>query len=140
MFLSTCSHCCETKPVSEFHQNGSRNGKPRYRSRCKACNNPRFKGRRDPRTAEENRRRNLWKKYRMTPDDFDAMVWLQDNRCAICSTGFSDELRAKNEIHIDHCHETGVVRGLLCGPCNRGLGLFRDSAERMQSAIRYLGA
>jgi protein-arginine kinase activator protein McsA len=42
------------------------------------------------------------------------------------------------EIHIDHCHETGAVRGALCGGCNRALGLFGDSVERLLRAVRYV--
>jgi hypothetical protein len=55
--------------------------------------------------------------------------------CAICR-----QPSVGQRLSIDHCHETGIVRGLLCSPCNLGLGSFRDSVERLESAIRYLGS
>lgn len=59
----------------------------------------------------------------------------QGERCAIC-----DEIRAedKKRLAIDHCHETGYIRGLLCHRCNLGLGSFRDSVELLLSAAAYL--
>jgi len=57
-----------------------------------------------------------------------------DGTCAICGCV---ESRGRGWA-TDHCHETGVVRGILCTPCNAGLGLFSDSVERLGAAIRYL--
>ena len=56
--------------------------------------------------------------------------------CQICGTELG---RGKNAFAIDHCHETGSVRGVLCGHCNKGLGMFRDDPNILQSAIMYLG-
>ena len=57
----------------------------------------------------------------------------QEEACAICGyPQFSEDLS------IDHCHETGEVRGLLCKHCNLGLGHFRDDPERLKAAIDYL--
>ena len=62
------------------------------------------------------------------------MLALQNNCCAICHVGF-----VNNEIpHVDHNHENGSVRGLLCGPCNRGIGLMRDNPENLINAAAYL--
>lgn len=53
--------------------------------------------------------------------------------CGICSTKLT-----KNSAHVDHCHATERVRGVLCQSCNHGLGNFKDSPQRLQSAIDYL--
>jgi len=51
-------------------------------------------------------------------------------RCAICYK--------TTDLCVDHCHETDVIRGILCGNCNRGLGLFFDNPTKLASAIKYL--
>lgn len=53
-----------------------------------------------------------------------------DGKCKICGS--------EEKLQIDHDHETGSIRGLLCGRCNRGLGLFRDSVDYLEGAVRYL--
>mgnify|MGYP000094078581 FL=1 len=63
------------------------------------------------------------------------MLEAQDYKCAIC--GNEDEVEGRR-LAIDHCHSTGDVRGLLCGKCNRGLGLFYDNQELLNKAIQYL--
>lgn len=69
--------------------------------------------------------------YGISPDDYRSLLEKQNGFCAICS-------KAK-ELVIDHCHCTGVVRGLLCQKCNLGLGHFEDSTERLKAAAKYLG-
>lgn len=54
--------------------------------------------------------------------------------CGICKETFSE----KQPPHVDHCHISGKVRGLLCGNCNRGLGIFRDSLGILENAKEYL--
>ena len=63
---------------------------------------------------------------------YEELVEKQSGRCAICG----DEPRRR--LDIDHNHDTDVVRGLLCGLCNRGLGLFRDDPQRLLAAANYL--
>lgn len=69
--------------------------------------------------------------YGLTPDDYEELMCRQQGRCAICQ-------RESSRLYIDHCHVTGVVRGLLCLACNVGLGQFQDDPERISRAITYL--
>jgi hypothetical protein len=75
-------------------------------------------------------RRHIWKAYGLTVDQYNSMAV---HGCQICgSTGGGKKL------HVDHCHASGKVRGVLCDPCNRGLGTFADSPERLEKAAAYL--
>lgn len=68
-------------------------------------------------------------KYGLTPSDY-LMIWeRQGGECAICT---------RRKLVVDHDHETGKIRGLLCGRCNTGLGMFQDSQIRLSTAIDYL--
>jgi hypothetical protein len=74
------------------------------------------------------------KKYNLTELEFNALLKAQDNKCAICHRSFDDSHRP----HVDHDHQTGAVRGLLCRRHNTGLGCFGDDADLMTAAIAYL--
>lgn len=74
----------------------------------------------------------LLKSHGLTQHEFELMVAGQENRCAICAKVFT------KTPHVDHNHLTGKTRGLLCGPCNHGLGLFYDSEETLFRATQYL--
>lgn len=74
--------------------------------------------------------------YNLTQDHYIELHKSQKGSCAICYTDLN-ELKS-NDIHIDHNHSTGAVRGILCRFCNNGLGMFRDSAKALRSAIDYL--
>ena len=80
------------------------------------------------------RRAKLKGKYGMTIEEYDRMFLAQGCRCACCG---SDNPNGNNW-HIDHNHETNVVRGVLCHTCNVGLGHFKDSIVRLKNAIDYL--
>ncbi len=73
------------------------------------------------------------KKYGIDADDYDLLLWVQGGACAICQ-----DTPADGRLSVDHCHETGVVRGLLCSPCNTALGMMKDDVERLRRAINYL--
>lgn len=74
--------------------------------------------------------------YGITREQYDAMVEAQEGKCAICRR--SEWGGRHNKPHVDHCHETGRVRGLLCDGCNNGLGRFGDDPERLERAAAYL--
>lgn len=80
-------------------------------------------------------RKNRLAKYGITPEIFDSTLAKQGNKCAICG---SDSPANNRGWHVDHCHKTGRFRGLLCVPCNLGLGHFKDSLEILESAKQYL--
>lgn len=73
----------------------------------------------------------LIRSYNIDFAERDALLDKQDGRCAICHVEMDTPC-------IDHDHETGKVRGLLCQTCNTGLGMFRDSVRNLASAIVYL--
>lgn len=84
-------------------------------------------------------RRKYWLKsnYNMTVEDYDTLLKLQNNKCAICETEKFDAHR-HSQFDVDHCHLTGKVRGLLCSKCNTGIGHLRDDVLILQKAIKYL--
>ena len=95
---------------------------------------PRPKGR-GPVTPESNRLSLIEtraRKYGISLDDFLQMATEQENKCAICGCYSIDNLA------IDHCHETHVVRGLLCGFCNMMLGSAKDNIQTLRNAADYL--
>lgn len=86
--------------------------------------------------AHYSRANTLKHSYGITYDDFDRMYEEQGGGCWICH----DELPIDSpEIHVDHCHASGDVRGLLCRMCNLGLGAFRDRPDFLRVAAEYLG-
>ena len=78
-----------------------------------------------------SREANLKHRYGITLIDYNEMLVKQDSRCKICNVESSG-------LVVDHCHTSGAVRGLLCSNCNKGLGLFKDSPERMVKAADYI--
>jgi len=86
------------------------------------------------RDAELRSWRRREKLYGISREEFDALFDSQNGLCPICT----DSLPAVDRIHVDHCHGTGRVRGLLCGRCNQGIGLLRESETIMRRAIAYV--
>jgi hypothetical protein len=72
--------------------------------------------------------------FGMSADDFDALLESQGGGCAIC--GKRPERQAS--LHVDHCHDSGRVRGIVCVNCNQGLGQFGDDPELLERAAAYL--
>lgn len=76
-------------------------------------------------------------KYGLTEGDYESMLAEQGGGCAVCRATTVRQTGIKF-FHVDHCHETGEVRGLLCGPCNKGLGAFSDDPALLLRAAEYL--
>lgn len=93
------------------------------------------------RTTANRRKFNLSKNYGLSLGEYDALLQKQGGVCAICG---QDEPSAHGRtgkqfrLAVDHCHETGIVRGLLCQKCNRAVGLFGDNPILLRKAISYL--
>ena len=82
------------------------------------------------------------KKYGITLEDYDRMYESQNGVCAICLKPETTKDRWRRggikRLAVDHDHETGAVRGLLCDRCNKALGCFRDDPELVRAALDYL--
>lgn len=102
--------------------------------RFKAKNNPAYKHGRCINTNPKKQRFNrIYKKYRLTENDYEKIKSYQNGKCAICDTE-----QTRRELVVDHNHRTNVVRGLLCDKCNLLLGHADDSVLKLKKAIEYL--
>lgn len=135
-----CRGCRETKPLDAFHRN-----KMGRHGRCATCKACRVTKNRAIRLTPEGSRRERDKQYRtkfgITLDDYERMLSEQDGVCAICER----PERAKRgdtlkHLAVDHCHATGVVRGLLCADCNTAIGKLLDDPSAMRRAAQYVEA
>lgn len=103
------------------------------------------KRRADDRERHKTNPKKSWMVYRFgdgdkipaaeAKDARDRFYVEQEGRCAVCKR---TEDEVGSTLHLDHCHATGKLRGLLCADCNRGLGSFRDSPENLIAASEYL--
>lgn len=128
-----CKCCGIVKPLSEFSKVKSK-GKEYLQSDCKTCRNTNkhIKTKNNPiKEALRKRKQRLKYKYNISLEDYSRMYSEQEGRCAVCGE-FHEKL------NVDHCHDTGVVRGLLCHNCNTGLGHFKDNSGLLGRAILYL--
>jgi len=137
-----CKKCGSVKPKDAFHKSKTGLG---VRRTCKAC-------------AEDNRRARLRTKhgkrahqsqrlqhvYGITLDDYDRMFAAQDGVCVICSEPETKMWRghtgraAVTRLCVDHDHDTGKVRELLCDRCNKLLGFARDDIDILTKVINYI--
>lgn len=86
---------------------------------------------------ERKRDEHYVRKYGLSREDRDAMLAAQGGLCAICGCEPNPNHRG-GRLHIDHCHATGTIRGLLCSNCNTLLGLADDDPARLMAAAKYL--
>jgi len=120
-----CYSCGKTQQDYKFYNNiSSPDG---LHSMCKVCVSE--YGKRNKKRFTKQKR---FRKYNITEEQYDFLLWSQDNKCACCGNKFDTDTR------IDHCHDTGEIRGILCNRCNVGLGMFLDGINRLQKACQYL--
>lgn len=115
-------------------------------ARCKSCRSeetrkyyilhPEINKDRYLKEKSATRERHLVRKYGITEDVYKQMLADQGGCCAIC--GALEKEQFKHVLHVDHCHATGRVRGLLCRGCNHMLGVVGDNASLLLRAIEYL--
>lgn len=140
-----CGICDREQPIDEFRLKKSPN--KFYRQNiCKSCERARNRkyhsdGRRDTTKAYvKNRRHQLARNFGLTLESYNKMLKAQEYKCAVCgesetALGNNGEIKA---LAVDHDHETGAIRQLLCARCNQGLGCFRDSPKLLSLASAYL--
>ncbi len=120
-----CGRCKRTLPLESFANNSAK--KDGLQDRCRDCRANHYKTSGYVERAYENRVKRV---YNLSSEELKTLEEEQEGGCAIC--------REPKKLFVDHDHETGNVRGLLCHHCNAGLGLFRDNPTYLQSAIQYL--
>ena len=147
-----CYTCKKTKTLDNFHKDKKEARGVSYR--CKDCAKKAAKDWRElnPERSREkvkelfllnkekyytsHKDRELEKKYSLTREDYERLLHETGGQCRICFRVFGTGAYTKPV--IDHCHETGKTRGLICRQCNIGLGAFRDNTGALLNAIRYL--
>lgn len=152
-----CTKCGKTLFLGNFHRNKrNKDGRTEWCKPCKAKyakghwieNKERLQKKRRKHYAEHkieiaaaNAKRNkkrgwayrIMSRYGITAKQYYIMLKAQSGGCWICGS-----IPKKRKLHIDHCHKSGEVRGLLCMRCNRGLAWFSDKPERLHKAAAYL--
>ena len=93
------------------------------------------KRKKDPNYYAKRREQGLLLNYGITIEDYNNLVVKQGGNCAICGI---HKTKLSKPLYVDHCHNTGKVRGLLCQKCNSALGLLNDNADTVLKAHKYL--
>jgi len=137
-----CTRCGEDKPLDAYSPN--RGGKLGRSSNCRKCMVERGRERRqnprppyEPMDPKELRRLANLRPYGMTPQQYESRLAAQGGCCAICGSADNGDSRFET-FYVDHSHESGAVRGILCRGCNAGLGQFKDSPDLLLAAAAYL--
>lgn len=124
--------CGKIKPLSEFYQNWDKNkcgGKYYYRWRCKDCEKIYVA---QKTKTPKGRNTYLKRQFGISYQEYQSLFLAQNSACAICKK------QVDYNLCVDHDHNTGQVRGLLCRNCNSGIGKLGDTLEALESALAYL--
>lgn len=126
--MKTCKLCKVEKSLDMFYRHCK--STDYYQSYCIPCFKQYYIDNRS-RFQKSIRQNHIKRTYGLSPEEFDVLKKSQNNVCAICSRG--DRL-----LCVDHNHETGKIRGLLCMQCNSGIGYFKDDVDLTEKAANYL--
>ena len=136
--MKQCSNCKEFKIEREFQKD--RSTPDGYDYKCKTCNSKEAKilwkskeGKQSQRIR--SRKYELKRLYGITLEDYNLLLKNQNYGCAICDKKVESKLK---NLHIDHDHRTGKVRGLLCIQCNVTLGMLQDDPILVKKVLQYL--
>lgn len=145
-----CSKCKQVKPSDSFNKSSTAvcglasmcidcNAKKQaaYRKEHRSDYNAYMRGYNATKSPYERYLIEILRRYGCTQEKYEQMLKDQDYKCALCSTKHNDK-RRKGRLYVDHCHATGIIRGLLCHGCNVGLGLFKDDTRVMLEAVAYI--
>lgn len=132
-----CSTCKIIKPKSDFwFRLASKDG---LQNSCKDCarqSKKIFYSKNKEAYKKKHSVYNYKRNYNITPEQYNKLFDAQQGQCAICHIS-ADMLN--KPLFVDHCHNTLIVRGLLCMSCNMGIGHFKDDIFRLSTALDYLG-
>lgn len=144
----TCPRCERTLPMEDFSLRKERQGAAKWRSRCKECEatDGRMRAKNISRTYPANQVAVSYSGLRRYAKKL-GIPWAEvverypaDNRCEVCRRTPQEANPGGRyaRLSLDHCHETGILRGFLCGPCNSGVGHLGDTPVRLRAALKYL--
>lgn len=137
--MKVCNKCKIEKPLTEFSK--AKNYKDGIRSICNECK--REEGREyyhrkkhsNPYDYKKDKNNKLKKAYGITYDEYLILLEGQEGCCAICGTS---DMGKRKAFSVDHNHDTGKIRGLLCNYCNTGIGGLQDDVNLLKKSIEYL--
>lgn len=141
--FKTCTKCLTKQPLDNFYLVNRRGGTERH-PHCIQCRRDyareyyRARIAEDPDYGKRYSRKATLAKYGLTPEEYDEMFAQQNGRCAICDREPEGNGVSHHNLVVDHDHETGKVRALLCDFCNRGIGIFREDPDLLMTAAAYL--
>lgn len=122
--------------IAQRTRNWRKNNPDKYRAQYKSDESLRKQREkaRLPESKEKARDKYYQKLYNITKDEYESLLESQGGKCRICKNTCTSGKR----LAVDHCHDNGKVRGLLCKNCNIGLGMFQDNTGLLESAVLYL--
>lgn len=141
-----CSKCSKRKKLSKFHK--SKRHALGRKLECAECTNKYLRNHYNKNnknciiTKAKRTRYHYRRRYGIRYEDYLLFCTVLNNQCEICGAkkvpAGEQKRGSKDHLVLDHCHNTGEIRGILCQECNQGIGLLKDNLTNLQNAIKYL--